>query len=540
MTRPPDDTPDPTPPDRAASPPGGRAEPRAVDWGEVEFTAAASPPARAPHRAALARPVRAVAIAVLIAALLLLVLRQPLSDWLWPDTRGQQLRADAAQALAEGRLTALDGRGARELYEAALALDPDRPDAREGLARVGAAALVKARADLDAGRYADAHAALALARELAVPRARTDALGRELREREAAHAGIDDLLARAAAARAAGRYDGAPDSALALYQRVLALQPTRNEALEGREDTLADLLQLARGDLERGELSDAAAIVRRAQAVDAGHVDLPDTLDGLARAVERRRATADVALRRNRLAAALAGYRAVLAAAPDDADAARGVLRVGNAYARRSERLAADFRFDDAAAALRIAESLAPGAAATTSARDHLQRARRAQARLGGAVPTAERQRRLAALLRNAADAEARGDLLSPPGESAYDQLRAARAIAPQDRRVRAASARLLPAARACFDRELRGNRLQRARECLDARRVLEGEGAGWREDRRRLAQRWMAVGDERLGAGEVAAAQAALASARALDPDAPGLEEFAERLRAARSAADP
>ncbi|WP_119717545.1 hypothetical protein [Cognatilysobacter tabacisoli] len=481
-----------------------------------------------------------MAIAVLVGVLLLLVLRQPLSDWLWPDTRGQQLRADAAQALAEGRLTALDGRGARELYEAALALDPDRPDAREGLARVGEAALAKARADLAARRYADAHAALALARELAVPRARTDALARELREREAADAGIDELLAKAGAARAAGRYDGAPDSALALYQRVLELQPARNEALEGREDTLADLLQLARADLERGELAAAAAIVRRAQAVDAGHVDLPDTLDALARAVERRRANADAALRRSRLAAALAGYRAVLAAAPDDADAARGILRVGGAYARRSERLSSDFDFDGAAAALRIAESLAPDASATSAARQHLQRARRAQARLGGELPTAERRRRLAELLRDAAEAESRGDLLSPPGESAYDRLRAARAIAPQDRRVRAASARLLPAARACFDRELRGNRLQRARECLDARQVLEGESAGWREDRRRLAQRWMAVGDERLGAGEVAAAQAALASARALDPDAPGLDEFAERLRAARSAAEP
>ena len=77
--------------------------------------------------------------------LLLLLLRQPASDWLWPDTRAQQLQADAARALAQGRLTAADGRGARELYAAALALDPDRSEARQGLARVGAAALAQAR-----------------------------------------------------------------------------------------------------------------------------------------------------------------------------------------------------------------------------------------------------------------------------------------------------------------------------------------------------------------------------------------------------------
>ncbi|MGH8077082.1 MAG: hypothetical protein ACREPE_07130, partial [Lysobacter sp.] len=91
--------------------------------------------------------------------------------------------------------------------------------------------------------------------------------------------------------------------------------------------------------------------------------------------------------------------------------------------------------------------------------------------------------------------------------------------------------------AKACFEEELRGNRLNRARECLDARRVLEGDSAAIAESRRRLAQRWIAVGNERLGAGEMQAAQAALASARVLDPRAPELDELAERLRAAAAA---
>ncbi|MDQ3617144.1 MAG: hypothetical protein M3374_00165, partial [Pseudomonadota bacterium] len=92
---------------------------------------------------------------------LLLWFRQPLSEWLWPETRAQQLRADAALALRQGRLTADDGSGALELYEAALALDPDRMEARAGLAEVGQAALTRARQAIDERRYADAHAALA-------------------------------------------------------------------------------------------------------------------------------------------------------------------------------------------------------------------------------------------------------------------------------------------------------------------------------------------------------------------------------------------
>src|SRR5690606_38167833 len=70
--------------------------------------------------------------------------REPLSEGRWPDTRVQRLRDEAALALQTGALTRADGGGARELYEAAVALDPDRPDTRAGLAKVGQAALARA------------------------------------------------------------------------------------------------------------------------------------------------------------------------------------------------------------------------------------------------------------------------------------------------------------------------------------------------------------------------------------------------------------
>ena len=43
-----------------------------------------------------------------------------------------------------------------------------------------------------------------------------------------------------------------------------------------------------------------------------------------------------------------------------------------------------------------------------------------------------------------------------------------------------------------------------------------------------------LAIADERLGAGQLQSADAALASARAIDPGTPGLGDFQERLRAA------
>src|SRR5690606_34750192 len=112
--------------------------------------------------------------------------------------------------------------GARELYEAALAMDPDRDEARVGLGQVAEAALAQARVATAQDRFADAHASLRLARALSVPRADADAVAAALRKREAAHAGIPRLLAQAEAAREAGRLTGDDSAALPLYQRILA------------------------------------------------------------------------------------------------------------------------------------------------------------------------------------------------------------------------------------------------------------------------------------------------------------------------------
>ena len=473
------------------------------------------------------------ALVVLLLATLLLAYRRPLADLLWPHTRAQALLAQAGQALAQGRLSASDGRGARELYEAALAIDPDRNDAREGLARVGAAALAQARKAIDDGRYTDAHQRVQLARELAVPRAQVDAVATRLREREAAQVGIADLLARAAAARKAHHLDDGADAALPLYERVLVLQPDRVEALEGREDAIADLLQQARAALQRGALAQASTLIASARRYDAGHADLPDSEARLAAARERTRRQAEADLRHGRLDQAAERWRVLLQLDPGDAGAQRGLERVAGAWAGRATQAAADFRFGDAEAALAQARALAPRAAAVEEAGRRIARARQAQARLGTPGSPVERARRVRRLLAEASAAEARGDLLSPPGDSAFDKLRAARALAPRDAAVVAAGARLLPVARDCFERELRGNNLVRARACLDAWTTLQGENAV-RAPRQRLALRWIAVGEERLGAGELDAAQRALLAARALDPATPGLEAFAERVKAA------
>ncbi|MBB1059195.1 hypothetical protein [Marilutibacter spongiae] len=517
-----------------------RVEPR-IDGGRLASMRLSRP---APADAGHARPAWwwwAVA-ALGVAMLVLLVVRKPLADRLWPETRAQQLRLDAAQALVEGRLTAPDGSGARELYEAARALEPDRLEAREGLAQVGEAALRQAEAAVDGGRPAEAWRALELARQMHVPRARLDQVEARLRLLEMDAADVDQWLVGADSARVAGQLVGTADAALPLYERVLAVQPDRVEALEGREDALSALVRQAWTAMDEGALARAGRLLRLARGYDAGHVELPDALAELARRGEQLQQDAARALAQRRLPQAQALWSELLAADPANTAARRGLDEVAGAWAARARREAADFNFEGADAALREARAAAGVLGTSSVDLDEVERdvaaarrvSQRVQAPGGDRLSPAQRERRLVDWLERAEAARARGDLLTPPGDSAYDRLAAARALAPDDPRVREATARMLPTAVACFDDALRGNQLVGAGRCLEASAVLGMDGAAQAAARERLAQRWVAVGDERLGAGELARADAAIAAARALDPQAPGLDDLVRRFRAA------
>ena len=522
-----------TPDNQSGKSLGDRVEPVA-DWlQEVEFRRPArpSPPPAWRDR----RYWRWVLAIMLVAGVAVAAFRQPLANLMWPDMRVQRLLDEAEIALKQGKLNAADGTGARQRFEAALALDSDRSEARAGLSRVAETALAQARTQLRAKRFEDARQSLALARELQVPRADADAIADQLRRGEAAHAGIDVLMTEAAAAQA----DGQLGIALPLYQRVLVLEPNQTAALEGREDALSEWLQQASQALAGGDLARGSSLIAQARGYDPGHVDLPGLEAQLARAIEQRRRLADVDLRRQRLDRALTGYRLVLAASADDAAAAQGIERVAGAYAQQAMREAADFDFAKAEAALALAREIAPRAAAVKEAAQSLARARQSQSRMASSMPPRERIRRSRALLVAMEQAEARGDWLTPPGESAYDKLRAAQSLAPDDVEVRRAAARLLPATHSCFEEQLRGNRVRRARACYDAWQTLEPSNAQLPDARRRLAQKWIAVGGERLGAGEVAFAAEALREARGLDAGAPGLTEFAARVRSAEAGGD-
>jgi len=327
---------------------------------------------------------------------------------------------------------------------------------------------------------------------------------------------------------------------LPLFQRILALQPDNLPALEGREDALSDLLLQARTLAGRGELAEAAAILRRARQFDAGHADLPASEEALARAVDQRLRQAQRALQRQQLDAAAQGFLAVLAVAADDPNAQRGREQALQAVVVRSQTSADDFQFDAAQRDAALAAELGASQAIRQQLAQRLQRARQAQQALQQpAISTAQRERQLRDHLRKIERAERAGQWISPPGHSAFDALREAQSLAPRDTRVKAAAARLLPASRRCFDDNLRQNRVQAAGACLQAWQTLSPTAAGLPSARLRLAQRWLAIGSERLGNGDLAFAAHAAEQARLLQPDLAELPAFEDRLRRAGGRAD-
>jgi hypothetical protein len=477
-----------------------------------------------------------IGVALLPALLLAgLALREPLAERLWPESRIQQLLANGEQALAQGRLSAADGGGARQKFEAAQALDSDRGEARAGLARVALAALAQVNAALGEGRDDDARQALALARELQVPRDQAAAVEARLREHEAGKANIGVWLEQAEAALQDGRIDGADDAALPLYRKVLTFRPELVQALEGREDALSILLQRARQALRRDDLAAAADGLAQVRHYDAGHMELPDTQASFARAVERQLRLADADLERGRLQRAAERYRMVAKAVPEQQAAAQGLQEVAREYARTAGKHAADFRFADAERSLQAARELTPASPELARVQNEIERARQSQARLNTRLSAADR-RRLQTLLADAANAGTQGNWLLPPGASVYDKLRAAQALAPDDAQVRQTGIRLRQAMRRCVEQELRRNRVRSAGSCYEAWFAIAPNDPELAATRRDLALRWLAIGDERLGAGELTVAAQALDQARAFDPQAPGLEDFALRMRQALS----
>jgi len=501
-----------------------------------------------------------VLVLVLIAAVTGLWLQQDRLRNMVPATELNDTLVQANHALDEGRLDGTNGDSARELFEKARDQQPDSDQARDGLRRVGQAEVARADAALTAGNLDQAEAALNVARALLGGGADVERLSQRLSQARNPEARTETLIDQAQQALAAGRLDG-DDGAGALYRRVLDADKTNAVAARGLDKVGDALAAQARQAIAANDKEKANAIVDRIAILVPRYGDLPSLRAALAetkkqdgQAVATLIQQGNEALRAGRFVGdgddnALSRFQAALAADPDNAEAKAGVGRVAQALIVQANAAIDSEDDDQATRLLDRAAKLAPKSAELAAARARIAGGDRHPAATsdagatGGydAIPEAsmavspEQKAKVADLVRRAQAAAARGDIMDPPGDSAYDLYRNALAIDGNDPAARAGLQGLPTQVEKQMQQAVANGNVQRAENLYGTLSDLAPGDATQGEARHRLGSAWIDNALQRAAQGDRQGAFQALDRARRYAPDDPRLQSAYERIATGR-----
>ncbi|WP_395683458.1 protein kinase domain-containing protein [Dokdonella sp.] len=529
-----------------------RAEPAIGRIDQIAATLDAEP-MRADRDAPLARearkPRRRAGVGVLLASALLLGAgfaawhRQDALRQLLPHTEFNDTLARAQRALDAGQLVGNQGDSARELFLAARAQDPDNDIARRGLDVVGRKLIEQAEAALAREDAVAARGLLDDARELLGGGTDIDRVEQTLRQRESKGDATAQMLEQARAALDARRLIGA-DGAATLYQRVLDGDKDNALAQAGLRRTADALAVQARSALAAKDVTGATARSDDIARILPSWPGLPELLGQIAQARDAARAAleatldhAEAQVRAGDLTggedSALDLFRAVLKQDPASARAKQGLRAVAQAFIVQANAAIEGDNPDEAGKLLDSAAQLAPDSPDLRAARINLRELRERQDIAAQRVAiTPAQSAQVQRLLGDAARAAAAGDLILPPGDSAYDKYRAALAIDRDNREALAGLARLPIHAKKLFAQALTDGAPQRARTQLDAVRQIAPEDAAIAGMSEKLANAFLDQADARLGEGRRADATRALDAARALSPANPRIATLSARLQ--------
>ena len=513
----------------------------------------------------------------LVPVLLLLIVVMVGALWLSQNRlRGMLPRTDlntvleqAQQALKDGRLDGQDGTSARELFQQAVAQEPDNDRARDGLRQVGQAELSGADAALQAGQLTQAQQHAAVARELLGGGSDVDRLDTLISRAQAAQVKTVDLVDQAQQALAAGKLDG-PQGAGALYQRVLQADPGNAVATHGLDLVGSALSVQAHDALESGDLAKAGASIEQLAALQPNNGALP-ALRALQAQLRQRQDGAlqatlkqgQDALRAGRIAGdgddtALAHFKAALALDPGNASAESGLGDVAQALTVQANAAIDAGDREQAAKLLDAAAQLAPKSADLAAARARLRskvsppprRAatdqgekvssppRRAATGQGEDEPVAtavlspQQSVAVAQLVRRAQLATHNGNIMMPPGDSAYDLYRSALAIDGNNTAALQGLQGLAGEAEQQFRQALAAGKLAQADDMLANLAELAPGDPAQGALNNRLASAWLDRAEQQLGSGDRIGAGQSLARARKLAPNHPRLLDLSARLR--------
>lgn len=493
------------------------------------------------------------------AAMLLALIVLGGGTWVWthqnalredlPRTQLNSVLARADAALAAGKLSGSPD-SARDQYEAALALDPDSEHAIAGLRNVGKAELKRAQDDIRNNKLDDARAALEEARGLLGAGAEVAQTESELHKAANQGSTAHDLIDRADAALAAGNIDG-KNGAAELFRRALSSDPDNAVARHGMDEVGAALASRVQVQLQHGDTAGAQRTLDKLATLLPAYAGLPDLRASIAQAEQNAQAQRDqhlaqgeADLRAGKFTGegednALAQFQAVLAQDPNNARAQAGLGQVAQALVVQANAAMDAQHLDDAAKLLDAAAKLAPKSADLAAARSRLRVLASASPPshndVQGAPPppvlTPAQSAHVARLVQQGDAAARRGDLMLPPGDSAYDLYRAALAIDGNNAAAQSGLQSLPRIARDLFARSMRNGRLDRAGDLLATLQQLNPGDAALPLMQRELGGAWLDRARVLADKGRYDDARRALDEARRLTPDDPRISEVDNRI---------
>ena len=471
-----------------------------------------------------------------------------------PRTDLNSVLTQARQALKDGHLDGQDGTSARELFQQVAAQEPDNDRARDGLRQVGQAELARADAALQAGQFDEAAQRAAVARELLGGGSDVDRLDTLISRARAAQVQTGDLVDQAQKALTAGKLDGA-QGAGALYRRVLQADPGNAVAAHGLDQVGNALAAQAHDALEANDLAKADAGIEQLAALQPNNDALPalralqaqlrQQQDGaLKSAIQQGRE----ALRAGRIAGtgedtALARFKAALALDPDSSEAKAGLGDVARALTVQANAAIDAGDHAQAGKLLEQAAQLAPKSADLAAARARLRgnasAATAATAAADGsqgdvvtAVLSPQQSAAVGQLVRRAQQATHSGNIMMPPGDSAYDLYRSALAIDGNNAAARNGLEALPSRVEQQFKHALSAGELAQAGDKLANLAELAPGDPAQGALGNQLASAWLDRAEQQLGKGDRIGAGQSLARARKLAPHHPRLLDLSARLQ--------
>lgn len=491
-------------------------------------------------------------IVVLVVVIGGLWLNQSRLRGLVPRTDFDDVLHRAQIALQEGHLDGTDGTSARELFEAARALEPDNDAARQGLNDVGRAEIARADAALQAGHLDEATQALTNARELLGGGSDVDRLAQQIAKAQVASGQTATLIAQAQQALNDNKLDG-PDGAAALYQRVLAAEPDNAVARHGLDQVGSAMAAQIQKALDANNLADASAGIDHLAILLPNYAQLPTLRAALsAQQAQAISALTDAisqgndALRAGRVAGdgsdtALAHFKAALAIDPNNAQAKAGLGQVAEALVVQANAAIDSGDTGQARKLLDEAAPLAPGSADLVAARARLgqQGSATDEAEQESTQPatatvtlTPQQQVQVANMVQQAKQAAARGDIMAPPGDCAYDLYRGALAIDGNNQEALAGLQGLPGLVQQEFNQSLSSGNLNKADNLLDTLDSLAPGDVSLAQSRQRLAYAWLDQAEQQLDSGDRNNAALSLEQGRKLLPNDPRVQQLTVRMQ--------